>query len=61
VLACLGAAGLLIDWVYFGRFGRTARRSPGTAGVRSVSIPLAVSLPQRLRRKFGVAEKVGRI
>jgi hypothetical protein len=63
-LACLGAAGLLIDWVYYGRFGRTAaRRSPvpaGTTGVRTFSGPMPVSLPQRLRRKLGYAEKVGR-
>ncbi len=54
-LACLGAAGLLIDWVYFGRFGRTAARRAA-----AYSAPMSISLPQRLRRRLGYAEKVGR-
>jgi hypothetical protein len=64
LLACLGAAGLLIDWVYFGRFGRTARRSAvrtGSPGGRGIPDPADASLPERLKRKLGVAEKVGRL
>jgi hypothetical protein len=38
-LACLGIIGLLIDWVYYGRLGRTA--APKAAG----HIPLAARLP----------------
>jgi hypothetical protein len=57
-LACLGAAGLLIDWVYYGRLGRTAaRRGPapaGAAGVRSVpATGAAAGLQQRLKRRLG--------
>jgi von Willebrand factor type A domain/Aerotolerance regulator N-terminal len=44
-LACLGAIGLLVDWVYYGRFGRTAapRSAPQTVAV----LPLRL----RFRRK----------
>jgi hypothetical protein len=49
ILACLGAVGLLVDWVYFGRFGRTAapRSAPQTVAI----LPLRL----RLRRKVGRA------
>jgi hypothetical protein len=58
-LACLGAAGLLIDWVYYGRFGRTAARRVGattkTVNVRSLPAAVGESLPRRLQRRFGLA------
>ena len=54
-LACLGALGLLIDWVFYGRLGRAAARVTvqprGRRGVASAP----VSMPQRLRRKFSSA------
>jgi hypothetical protein len=52
-LACLGAAGLLIDWVYFGRFGRRAHREAAAGGTGAA----AAILPERLRRMFGGAEE----
>jgi len=58
-LACLGAAGLLVDWVYYGRFGRTAARRVGattkTVNVRSLPAAVGGSLPRRLQRRFGLA------
>jgi hypothetical protein len=60
-LACLGAAGLLLDWVYYGRLDRTAARRSGAsaaaAKIRSVSTPAGGSLPQRLQRKIGLAAR----
>jgi Aerotolerance regulator N-terminal/von Willebrand factor type A domain len=51
-LACLGIAGLLIDWFYYGRLGRTAT-ARGVAG----SSAFTPHLPDRLRfgRKVRVA------
>jgi hypothetical protein len=48
-LACLGTIGLLVDWVYFGRFGRTAapRSAPQTVAI----LPLRL----RFRRKASLA------
>jgi hypothetical protein len=41
-------------------FGHTwALLLAGTPGVRYISSPVDASLPERLRRKLGVAEKVG--
>src|SRR5262249_24735485 len=53
-LASLGAAGLIIDWVYFGRLGRAAapRIAMRTAGAVSAPVAAANSLPGRLRRSF---------
>jgi hypothetical protein len=48
-LACLGALGLLVDWIYFGRLGRTA--APRVS-MRTVAI-------LRPRRKVTVAAKGG--
>ena len=49
-LACLGALGLLIDWVLYGRLGRTA--------ASRISIrPDADTLPGRLRRKISFAAR----
>jgi hypothetical protein len=49
ILACLGAIGLLVDWVSYGRFGRTAapRSAPQTVAI----LPLRL----RLRRKVSLA------
>jgi Aerotolerance regulator N-terminal/von Willebrand factor type A domain len=54
-LACLGAAGLLVDWVYYGRLGRTAAPRGPAAGSRTPYAPLIVSFPTRIRRKLKVA------
>ena len=52
-LACLGAAGLLLDWIYFGRFGRTAKQSgSGGSGTRYT---LHLSSLPGFRRKPAVA------
>jgi hypothetical protein len=48
-LACLGAIGLLADWVYFGRFGRTA--APRSAQQTVAILPLRL----RFRRKVSLA------
>ena len=48
-LACLGAIGLLVDWVYFGRFGRTA--APRSASQTAAVLPLRL----RFRRKVSLA------
>ena len=55
VLACLGAAGLLLDWIYFGRFGRTAKQT-GSDGTR-MRYTLDLSNLPRFRRKPAVAGK----
>jgi len=49
MLACLGAAGLLIDWIFYGRLGRMAARQ---IPVRSNATP---SLAGRTRRKLSFA------
>jgi hypothetical protein len=53
-LACLGAAGLLIDWVYYGRLGRTAARrtSAQTVSANVRSVPAPVKRRVRLRIKL---------
>ena len=51
-LACLGAAGLLIDWVYYGRLGRSA--AP-TIAMRAPAASQPVGFPTRLRRSFRFA------
>jgi hypothetical protein len=48
-LACLGALGLLIDWIFYGRLGRTAAHS---ISIRPSS---AMSLVGRTRRKLSFA------
>ena len=52
-LACLGAAGLLLDWFWFGRYGRTAKQS-GSAGSGARYTLHLSSLPG-FRRKPAVA------
>jgi hypothetical protein len=58
-LACLGAAGLLIDWVYYGRLGRAAApkiamRKVGVAA-KGVAPNGATGLPGLLRRSMRFA------
>jgi hypothetical protein len=52
-LACLGMAGLIVDWVLYGRLGRAAARA---VAARAPSLHLP-HLPSRLRlgRRIGVA------
>ena len=52
-LACLGAMGLLIDWVLYGRLGRSAAIRIPTRAAGRPSQP--ASLPQRMRRKLSFA------
>jgi hypothetical protein len=47
-LACLGMAGLILDWVYFGRMRRTAIRSAPGEGP-------AESFPALLLRRIRLA------
>src|SRR5262249_29100147 len=48
LLACLGAAGLALDWALYGKLGRYAARPVSRAPSEEGS-----SLPQRLRRFAG--------
>lgn len=51
-LACLGIAGLMLDWVYYGRLGRTAARNA------AARLPLKPRLPQ-LPSRFRFRAKAG--
>jgi hypothetical protein len=57
VLACLGAAGLLVDWVFYGRLSRSAARKIAIrpASALDGGLDNTASLPQRLRRKLSFA------
>ena len=52
LLACLGAAGLLIDWALYGRFGRRATRAVANAGSERMSPGREMGIPERWRRRF---------
>jgi len=52
-LACLGAAGLLIDWVYFGRLGRAA--APKVVVRAAISTTAPERWQGRLRRSLRLA------
>jgi von Willebrand factor type A domain/Aerotolerance regulator N-terminal len=58
-LACLGALGLLVDWVFYGRLGRSAARKitvrRASSDTRADYPGQPVSLPLRLRRKLSFA------
>ena len=51
MLACLGALGLLIDWIFYGRLGRTAARPI------SIRPNFAAGFVGRTRRKFSFAAR----